>query len=367
MRKTTFVGTLSFCISLLCLVALSMICLPVFAQGVAPAAVPVKDAPSAAMPSDPKELMLLAAKTNGLTGDDVKPWHLKGSFTLLNGVGAATDDGTFEMFWVNSHQFNVVYKSKVLSLTEYGTKSGVLRAGVLNPEFDLLDKAVREFRAPVNLGEATIENSKFDLQKRDMNGTKLLCLTLKTHRGEPTQGLAGISYCLDADQPVVRIAVQPDDLRQFVHNKIVEFQGRYIAGDLEIVNGQNAVLKAHLDQIEPLESIHAEDFVPPHGAVLMPNVFILSSNAAKELLVNHPKPQYPPIARAAHVYGSVVLQAHIGADGRVSSLYVVSGPAMLQQSALEAVRNWTYKPYMLDGVPEEVITTINVFFPQGLI
>jgi protein TonB len=40
---------------------------------------------------------------------------------------------------------------------------------------------------------------------------------------------------------------------------------------------------------------------------------------------------------------------------------------MLQQSALEAVRNWTYKPYMLDGVPEEVITTINVFFPQGLI
>ena len=93
---------------------------------------------------------------------------------------------------------------------------------------------------------------------------------------------------------------------------------------------------------------------------------ILPAQAEEALLENHPKPQYPPIARLAKVYGKVVLQAHIGTDGRVASLYVVDGPAMLQQAALDAVKNWTYGPYRENGVPMEVITTINVTFPKSL-
>jgi len=345
MRKTTFVSTFCYCISLFCLVALGMICCPALAQDATPAAATAKESPAVTMPSDPKELMLLAARTNGLTGDDVKPWHLKVSFTLFDNSGAATDDGTFEEYWVSPHQFKVVYKSKILSLAEYGTQSGVLRAGAQNPEYDLLNKVVREYKAPINLVETTIKNSKFDLDKPEIGGTKLLCLTLKPPMGEPVQGLAGITYCLDTDLPIVRTAVQPDDLRQFVHEKTVKFQGLYIAEDLEVVKGRNVMLKAHLDQIEPLVSIRAEDFVPPQGAALLPWVFILSASDGRHLLAKHPKPQYLPEARAAGIYGTVVLQAHIGTDGRVSSLYVVSGPAMLQQAALDAVWNWTFRPY----------------------
>ena len=366
MRKTTFVNTLYFCVSLFCFVALAMICRPAFAQDATPAAAPAKEAPAVTMPKDAKALMLLAAKTNGLTGSDVQPWHLKASFTLFDDTGAVTDDGTFEEFWVSTHQFKVVYKSKVLSLTDYGTGSGVLRAGAQNPECDLLDKALREFYAPVNLAEMTIKNSKFDLQEPEMSGTKLLCLTLKTPHGEPAQGLVGITYCLDTDLPIVRTAVQPDDLRQFIHEKTIKFQGRYIAGDLDVVNGRNVVLKAHLDQLEPLKSIHAEDFTPPQDATIMPNVYILPSSDGRQQLAKHPNPQYPPIARASHVYGTVVLQAHIGIDGRVSSLYVVSGPAILQQAALDAVWNWTYKPYDSDGKKSDVITIVEVSFPKSL-
>ena len=313
--------------------------------------------------------MLLAARSNGLRGSDVQPWHLKVSFTLFDDSGAVTDEGTIEEFWVSLHQFKVVYKSKVLSLADYGTGSRVLRAGAQNTESDLLDKAVREYEAPVNLAETTIKNSKFDLQKPEMGGVKLLCLTMNTPRGGPAQGLAGSTDCLDTDMPIVRTAVQPDDLRQFVHEKTIKFQGRYVAGDLEVVNGRNVVLKAHLDQLEPLKSIHAEDFVPPQGAALMPNVYLLPASEGRQLLAKHPKPQYPPIARAAHVYGTVVLQAHIGTDGRVSSLYVVSGPAMLQQAALDAVWNWTYEPYKphdSDGKKNDMITIVEVSFPKSL-
>jgi protein TonB len=77
------------------------------------------------------------------------------------------------------------------------------------------------------------------------------------------------------------------------------------------------------------------------------------------------QPVYPPIAKAARVSGTVVLQATISKTGSIENLKVVSGPAMLQQSALDAVRSWRYRPYLLNGEPVEVETTVNVIFTLG--
>ncbi|HZL26105.1 MAG TPA: M56 family metallopeptidase [Acidobacteriaceae bacterium] len=71
-------------------------------------------------------------------------------------------------------------------------------------------------------------------------------------------------------------------------------------------------------------------------------------------------PVYPPDAKAAGVSGTVVLHAIIGKSGEIESLVVVSGPAELQTSALDAVRQWRYMPYLLNGEPTEVDTTITV-------
>jgi TonB family protein len=79
-------------------------------------------------------------------------------------------------------------------------------------------------------------------------------------------------------------------------------------------------------------------------------------------IVTKVTPVYPPDAKAARIQGKVVLQAVIGTDGHVESLKVVSGPKELQQSALDAVRQWAYKPYLLNGVPVDVITKINVTY-----
>ena len=77
------------------------------------------------------------------------------------------------------------------------------------------------------------------------------------------------------------------------------------------------------------------------------------------------QPVYPPIARAAHVSGAVVLHAIIGKNGAIQNLSVISGPEMLRASALEAVGHWRYKPYLLNGEPTEVDTTITVNFNFG--
>ena len=73
-------------------------------------------------------------------------------------------------------------------------------------------------------------------------------------------------------------------------------------------------------------------------------------------------PVYPPEARAASIGGTVVLHAIIGKDGTIQKLTVVSGPDMLQKAAVDAVRQWVYEPYLLNGVATEVDTTIMVNF-----
>jgi protein TonB len=79
-------------------------------------------------------------------------------------------------------------------------------------------------------------------------------------------------------------------------------------------------------------------------------------------IIQKTQPIYPPIARAAHQGGTVVLHAIISKSGTIQSLSVISGPAMLQGAALDAVKTWRYKPYLLNGEPTEVDTTIMVNF-----
>jgi TonB family protein len=74
------------------------------------------------------------------------------------------------------------------------------------------------------------------------------------------------------------------------------------------------------------------------------------------------QPVYPPEAKAAKEEGAVVLHAIISKDGTMKSLAVISGSPLLQTAALDAVKQWVYRPYLLNGEPTEVDTTITVNF-----
>jgi protein TonB len=91
----------------------------------------------------------------------------------------------------------------------------------------------------------------------------------------------------------------------------------------------------------------------------------VSSAVEAGLLIQKTIPTYPPLAKAMHIEGTVVLEASISKAGTIENLHVVSGPAMLQQAALDAVKTWRYRPYLLDGDPVAVETTVNVIFILG--
>jgi TonB family protein len=88
----------------------------------------------------------------------------------------------------------------------------------------------------------------------------------------------------------------------------------------------------------------------------------ISSGVAQGLIIHQVKPRYPQRAIQDHIQGTVVLQAVIAKDGSVQNIRAVSGNATLVPAAMDAVRQWHYKPYQLNGQPVETDTEINVKF-----
>jgi TonB family protein len=88
----------------------------------------------------------------------------------------------------------------------------------------------------------------------------------------------------------------------------------------------------------------------------------VSEGVLQAQLVSRIEPRYPPLALQTRQAGTVVLHAIISRDGRINALEVVSGSPFFVQAALDAVRQWRYRPTMLNGEPVEVETTITVVF-----
>jgi protein TonB len=110
----------------------------------------------------------------------------------------------------------------------------------------------------------------------------------------------------------------------------------------------------HIDVAPPV--------VQPVAADSAPKRIVQSSGAQEAKLIHKVLPVYPPLAKLTRVSGTVRLTGILATDGTIRDLHLESGPPLLIQAALEAVRQWVYQPTLLSGKPVEVITSINVTF-----
>jgi periplasmic protein TonB len=94
----------------------------------------------------------------------------------------------------------------------------------------------------------------------------------------------------------------------------------------------------------------------------LPKRVRVSEGVMRALLVKKVQPNYPEEARKKHIQGSVVMKVIISRDGDVQDLTVVSGDPLLVPAALEAAKQWKYKPYLLQGQPVEIETQIMMIF-----
>lgn len=127
--------------------------------------------------------------------------------------------------------------------------------------------------------------------------------------------------------------------------------------------GPGAIGPGNGDQGDPQLSLltNAHPIVTPtiQRPVKRPRI---SGGVEQGLLIQDVKPVYPRWAREAGVQGEVILQAVIDKNGRIENLRVISGNPLLVKAALDAVKQWRYRPYLLNGEPVEVETQITVNF-----
>jgi TonB family protein len=115
---------------------------------------------------------------------------------------------------------------------------------------------------------------------------------------------------------------------------------------------------AKSDQPTPSPATQATD----ENELLPPRRIRVSQEVSQDLLISKVVPAYPPLARQARIQGAVVFDADISAEGTVEALSAIRGHPMLVQAAIDAVKQWRYKPYVLNGAPAPVNTQIIVDF-----
>ena len=317
---------------------------------------------STPLPNDPKDLMRLAAQSNSIGGADMQPWHLKFHFQAYDEKGHPTDQGTFEEFWAGAHKSKITYTSPEFTQTRYETESGVLFSGERDAPPFIFGPIIYQFINPMALNDQ-FDQSTVNHQKRDINKTRLLCVSQKFHQTKPIVAeFNGNWFCLDPDTAALRAQLNSNEDLAFTYDNPVRLQGHVVPTVVSSVRGKVTLYTATLDTAETLSTVNDADFAAPPTALPPARIVPLPPDVALSFIVSQPKPVYPPIAQAFRLSGTVVLNITIGTSGRVIGLGVVSGPPMLQGAAIESVKKWTFKHFTDKGEPVQVETQASVPF-----
>jgi TonB family protein len=306
-----------------------------------------------------------AIALNSIDDGQIKPWHLKLSFQLFDAKGKPTEKGTIEEWWVGPLVNKTVYSSPSYSSTDLQTRNGLYRSKEKPSIPSALELVLQQVLHPM-ANEDDIRESKPELREHDFGKTKMDCILL-------TQEIEGVqyspwglfpTYCFDLGQDSLRLSFDFGS-QLTVRNRIGTFEERKVAVDQTTSSGLVNLITAHLDLLEAA-TINDADMVPSDDMEKFDSSPVaVSPQIASALILNKVIPIYPHNALEHHVSGTVVLQARIGSDGRIHSLRVASTPDPdLAIAAVDAVRQWTYRPYLLKGRPVDINAKIAVNFSR---
>ncbi|MBS1820484.1 MAG: energy transducer TonB [Acidobacteria bacterium] len=303
-----------------------------------------------------------AEALNRIDDASMTPWHLKLSFQLMDAKGHPAEKGTVEEWWRSPSQYKIVFNSPSYTSTQIQTNGTLYRTKDMASAPYLLELVLDQVVHP--LIPEDINDGIPYMRKENFGKVALDCIMITQpikNVASPPVGLFP-TYCFDPDQENLRASYNFGS--QFiVRNSIGSFEKHKVTVDQVVKLNNVDAITAHVDELRGA-ALAESDFSPPNDLVpVNAGAVKVASGVVAGMLLNQPRPVYPESARLNHVSGSVVLGARIGTDGRIHSLKLISIPdPILAIAALAAVRQWTYRPYLLNGLPVQVDTTITVNF-----
>ena len=310
-------------------------------------------------------------KTNALTGDDLKPFHMKIDFQVLEPRIPKPVSGTVEESYVGPHQWRRVYQGgtpdlngtewSVSKFEHYQTKPG-------EGGFSYYALNLRIARPVVDpMYQAANIHSDYDLEVRRVStaGIDLNCVSVpdaKRYAEETNPDWLFATMCFDA-QARLRLTVAGDTAVQF--DDLQPFQGRTVARDVKVIQKGNLIAAMKVTVLENLDNASPALVQPAKNAVAQPYIIEPGFKA--------PEPVYQvgahiPLRPDGSMYqGTAGVPVLVRKDGTVKvrademgpgSISMLLGWRDLKDALANAVGQWKYKPYIIDGQPVEVGLTV---------
>lgn len=319
------------------------------------------------MPTDPAEFMKLAAERNGLSGTDLKPWHLKVAYQTYTGDGKPAEQGIFEEWWASADEFKISFETPSHRTAFYITSHGLYRSGGSELTYEerlLLCDWVQPM--PFHLDTAI---SSLSRQSLKVAGSKLECLQLGPKGIDAKPPLQDFSnYCFDRERPILRIMGSYRSSITTVQ-KVAAFQGRYIPQQLGVVEGGHDLLSGLLMSAEVVTAMNEDAVRPPEGALLVSTERNRDSHgtfvAPTPLSLKRLTVPVSPSAITQHdrMAGAASLLYRVDENGSVQVTEVrFSSNPEFADSWRRVLNSWRFKPALLGGYPLSTISELYANF-----
>jgi TonB family protein len=315
---------------------------------------------SAAQTGDPNARL---QKVEGLYSLDTvyeKPWHLKMNITVLSDQGQNPQQGTVEV-WNTGRNRRVTFDFGTAKLTRLTTDGDSYRSTTDN---EVPYRAMELLERELSMGpsSADLQHDFAGLQMHKFGKLKLECIMLT-----PTAQMKDVplglfpTYCLQPGSDRLVVSYDVGDEVTMIQREGT-FLGRAVPTMLQIAENKVLVATAEVTLLTTYEP-QPDDFVPAADMKKGSDIARLSGSVIAGSRLTFVQPIYPESAKINHLSGTVTLHALIDRGGHIRSLRPVntSDPDFIT-AAIAAVRQWTYRPYLLNGEPTEVDTTITVNF-----
>lgn len=320
----------------------------------------------AAATPKPVDRLTSVTELYSLTDSSISPWHLKFNVTVFDDKGQNPNAGTVEV-WHAGKDSRIVTTLGASTLTRIEIGGKVYRSST-GPDVPYsVEDAVQDILHPGPTLD-DLQHSKLELRKQNFGKLLLDCVMVT----RPDDGVADTplgfypAYCLQpGDDRLIEIFNVGGQRVDII--RVGKFLNHEVPMKFNVHQGAVVVLTADIvslgtytpspGEFNPTPGMHVE------GATRVPGV------SAEVKLLTKVDPNPPERVIKNQISGEVTLHIVIGGDGRVRSMHVVSSPASdltmaadLRMAAMEAVRQWTFKPYRVNGDPVEVDTTISISF-----
>ena len=300
-----------------------------------------------------------ASIVNSLDGPDIKPWHLKVKFQLFDDDGKPSQQGTAEEWWAAKDKWRLLVTQGSSVETFVRNTDGYFQTSnaILPTALEVMLQGIIH---PVN--EEDTAFAAPELREHKFGKVKADCVMMT----QPIKGVSDVplglfpTYCT-ANGDVLIVSWLSASISRTAE-KTGTFQGHHVPVKLGLMVNESHILEADVTALSmvPVTEVDLNTDQLAHHSSAPARV---SSGIMAGSIINKVQPHYPQEARRNGISGSVVMHAIIGTDGRIHSLRVAQSPdGSLSLAALLAVEQWQYRPYLLQGVPASVDTTIMVNF-----